>query len=99
MLSFLEKPVQILNEEAEPLPEELIKHGYRYKLIRRNSYMALYQQAYRNSDTVVAHELFHIKHKTRIEPDSDKRILNEAFPNDEAFGTWAWSVSPNQEKG
>ena len=89
MFGILNSPVQILNEEAEPLPEELIKNGFRYKLVKRNNYKALYQQAYRNSDTVIAHELFHIKHKTKLDPESNDRILYEAFPNDEAFGTWA----------
>lgn len=79
--------------EVKPLPEELIKNNFRYKQIMRNDHKALFEQKYRNSDTVVAFELFQIKHRTKQDPITGNSILCETFPHNEAFGESAWSLS------
>lgn len=97
MLTTLNKPAKTINEEAISLPEELMKNNFCYKLIKRTSHKSLYQQAFK-SGRVIAHELFQIRHKTKQDPETGERFLYEVFPNDEAFGDWAYSLPADQEK-
>ena len=71
------------------LPQTLRKNGFTYIQVRRGRRSCLYEQ--RHSDIVVGYEVFLIR--TSRERHIAGKILEakEVFPNNSAFGYWAWS--------
>jgi len=72
------------------LDNEIRKNGFNYKLLKRTEKFAMYSQW--DGDKLIGYEIFKIK----IQPA--KTVLNkdfpekERFPNNEAFGYWAWQA-------
>ena len=86
--------------DLEPLPTEIRKGGYTYKLIERTPAKCIYAQC--NGDLVVAYEVFKTKIATNREAaimfakrsgkvinPLDYKEYKESFPTDEEFGTRA----------
>lgn len=88
------RTIETPTAEVQALPETIFKNGFLYTLVKRNEYKALYAQG------TVAHELFLIKVRTKKDPETGERIVFEAFPGNNEFGSMggAWSISPNREK-
>jgi hypothetical protein len=73
----------------KPLSLTLKKNGFEYVQLFRGSKSCIYEQRY--SENIKYYEVFIIK----INPERTfkGKIIEEreAFPNNEAFGAWAWS--------
>jgi len=83
--------------EYEKLPETIHKHGNDYKLVKRNDKAAMYEQ-YCN-DLLIGYEVFIVKVNPEFKwPNGTVNSAKEAFPHDEAFGTWAWCYMAKERK-
>ncbi len=71
------------------LPVELRKNGYDYTLVLRGRRSCIYEQTV--SDSVNYYEVFLIR--TKPESNINGKVIpaHEWFPNNEAFGNWAWT--------
>ena len=74
------------------LPLKLRKNGFEYTQVLRGKRCCIYE--HQVSDSVTNYEVFLIK--IRPERKIGKSIIpeHEAFPHDEAFGYWAWTIRP-----
>ena len=83
------------NLKMKTLPNKTRKNGFDYDQVIRGAGYALYEQTVSENEHYF--ELFEI----RIRPERviKGKILEakEAFPNDEAFGSWAWTYSTLKE--
>jgi hypothetical protein len=79
----------------KPLPESIHKNNLFLRQLKRTDHIAMYSVHLSPDSQVCGYEVFLvrtakaeqsiIKGKTISQPD------RELFPNNEAFGTWAWS--------
>jgi hypothetical protein len=71
------------------LPNNLRKNGYSYTQILRGKKSCIYEQ--RVSRDLCYYEVFriHIKGERTVQGKTFPK--EEVFPNNEAFGDWAWS--------
>ena len=72
------------------LNKEITKNGFTYKLNKRNSYKAIYEQY--NGEDLISYEVFFIK---VLKPSiffGTELELREKFPSNEDFGKIAWST-------
>ncbi len=78
-----------MTEIPLPLPLKLRKNGFSYTQVLRTGIAYIYMQRVTNDITY-----FEVFYK-RISPEKvikDKKLpARVKFPNDEAFGVWAWS--------
>lgn len=77
----------------KPLPESRTKNNVIYTLIERNDVAALCSLQYPGSDKIIGYDVFLIKQQEAGEFNGIKFEEKERFPNDAAFGVWAWSFS------
>jgi hypothetical protein len=74
------------------LPEQYLRNGYLYKLVRRDEKKALYSQSYDNIP--VGYEVF----KIRVQRARFSQIIgtyipaHERFPGNSDFGRSAWAI-------
>ncbi|HLN22272.1 MAG TPA: hypothetical protein VK213_14350 [Bacteroidales bacterium] len=76
------------------LPEEFVRNGFRYNLVRRAENKAIYSQTFRN--IVVGYEVFKIRiMRARFnkvfevdEPDQERYPCNEDFGRHKAWSTF-----------
>lgn len=73
------------------LPLQLIRKGFDYKLIQRNSKAAIYSQS--KEGRLLAYEVVKILIAKPYILNSIQFPGGECFPHDEAFGQWAWSYT------
>ena len=74
------------------------KNGFTYTQIKRNERAALYEQA-TATGTVIGYEVFRIRSHNGYTLAGQTFPPAEMFPNNEAFGTWAWAYRPASEWG
>lgn len=77
------------------LKDDIRKNGFSYKLYKRSNSAAIYKQYF--EDRVVGYEVFKIKIKKKGKVWGREYEEHEIFPNNEAFGFWAWSWGVNQK--
>lgn len=72
-----------------PLPFKLKKNGFNYTQVTHGKKACIYAQEY--TKTITCYEVFKIK--VILERKIIGKIIfaHEKFPDDEAFGYWAWS--------
>ena len=77
----------------KPLPLELIRRGFIYSQIWNEPGYYIYELRVQESDLIIGYDVFREKIK-------DGRYFRDklfhtkiAWPNDEAFGSWAWSCN------
>ena len=75
------------------LPLKLRKNGFNYTQVIRGQKAAIYAQEVTKGITYFEVFLLKVKSKREIEIDNTIKTVDasERFPNDEAFGYWAWS--------
>jgi hypothetical protein len=75
------------------LPSEISKNGYVYRLVERDHKRAIYSQSI--GSKIYAYEVFIVKNQKassqKIGEQWIYRENSELFPNNEAFGKWAWT--------
>jgi len=71
------------------LPMTHKKNGFTYTQIKRGEKVCIYRQHY--SDDLNYYEVFLIKVKPATSLFGKNFPAREAFPNNEAFGDWAWT--------
>jgi hypothetical protein len=83
------KHIPEVKEDIKPLPEKLRKNSFDYIQHKRSKKAFIYIQVV--SENRVQYEVF--ERKIRPERTINGKVLpaKERFPNDEAFGYWAWS--------
>lgn len=78
------------------LSDIIKKNGFTYKLHKREGNAAIYEQwDFDDPETpvLIAFEVFFVKIAKDSEIKGNKIEGGERFPNDEAFGDWAWTYS------
>ncbi|MFC2121112.1 hypothetical protein ACFLTI_05910 [Bacteroidota bacterium] len=80
---------------VKTLPEKLKKNGFEYTQVLRGKKSCIYSQ--KVTEDMTYFEVFQIKVKPRRKIVVDGEVIREIeakeiFPNDEAFGYWAWSI-------
>lgn len=76
------------------LSNEIHKNGYTYLQCFRGEKSAMYRQVDKEDPSkVYAYEVFKLKINKGGERFGQVFDDSEAFPNDEAFGKWAWTYS------
>ncbi len=73
----------------ETLPLRLHKNTFDYTQVLRGERSCIYEK--RDEGPVVYYEVFLIRIKPKRIIKGKKIEAREWFPNDEAFGVWAWS--------
>jgi hypothetical protein len=76
-------------EKLKTLPPVLERNGFRYTLVLRGKRLCIYQQEV--TKDVCYFEVFLIKTRPERQLCGKTLPAQEIFPNDEAFGYWAWS--------
>lgn len=83
------KTIPEQKEKFKTLPVKLRKNGFDYIQYRKSENAFIYKQVI--SENMVQYEVFEWK----IQPERtiNEKVLpaKEKFPNNEAFGYWAWS--------
>jgi hypothetical protein len=77
------------------LPPNKRKNGYDFTLVLRGTKSCIYEQ--RVSETESHFEVFLIKAKTKRIFANKTFEAEEIFPNNEAFGYWAWTYRSFEE--
>lgn len=77
------------------LPLKIRKNGFNYFQVIRGGGYALYEQ--RISENERYYELFEIRIRPERELNGELLEAREAFPHDEAFGSWAWTYPTLRE--
>ena len=71
------------------LPLKLRKNGFNYTQVQRGKRSCIYEQ--RVSENSVCFEVFLIKIRPERKVRDKTLEAAERFPNNEAFGYWAWT--------
>ena len=72
------------------LPQTLTRKKFIYEQIQRSDKAALYSQ--KEGDKILAYEVFKVRKLNSYVLAGITFEESEAFPHDEAFGLWAWSI-------
>lgn len=75
----------------KPLPLNLRKNGFNYTQVLRGKRSCIYMQRY--SEKTKQYEVFLIKERQARELWGKILPASEIFPNNEAFGRWAWAYN------
>ena len=78
-------------ENIQPLPLKLSKNGFNYTQVLRGERSCVYEQMYFEEQGIKYYEVFLIKIQPQRKAFDKEYPAKERFPNDEAFGKWAWS--------
>jgi len=78
------------------LKKEFKKQGTLFQQIYKDSCLAIYRLSRQGMDNDKVYSWFEVFRITRRASDAFHNDDYEKYPNDEAFGTWAWSCS-NEE--
>lgn len=73
------------------LPQTLTRKKFIYEQVQRSDKVAIYSQ--KEGDRVLAYEVFKVRKLNSYVLAGITFEESEAFPHDEAFGLWAWSIS------
>lgn len=73
------------------LPQTLVRKKFIYEQVQRSDKAALYSQ--KEGDRILAYEVFKVRKLNSYVLAGITFEESEAFPHDEAFGLWAWSIS------
>ncbi len=82
-------------DAIKTLPVEQRKNGFDYTLVLRGERSCIFEQTV--SDSVKYYEVFLIRVKPESNINGKVIPAHEWFPNDEAFGRWAWSFRTLQK--
>lgn len=73
------------------LPLKLRKSGHDYTQVQRGEKSCIYEQRF--CGKLISYEVFIIKITPEKELNGKLIEVREKFPNNEAFGTWAWAIT------
>lgn len=76
-------------DNIRPLKTKYRKNGFDYTIVRRGQRSFIYCQHV--TDQVKYNEVFYRRVAPQWTIDDNIIPARESFPNDEAFGVWAWS--------
>ncbi len=77
------------------LPQNIRKNGFDYDQVIRGAGYALYEQTVSENERY--YELFEIRIRPEREFRGELLEAREAFPHNEAFGSWAWTYPTLKE--
>jgi len=77
--------------QPEELPKYIRKNGYEYTLCTRNEYAYIYEQKDVEVNRVVGFEVFERRVEKARMKFGELHPAHVLFPNNEAFGKWAWT--------
>ena len=77
------------------LPEKIRKNGFEYIQVLKGNRSRVYKQ--RVHENRCNYEVFLIKINPERKIGNKTIKANERFPNDEAFGSWAWTYKTYEE--
>ena len=83
------------NINMKTLPLKTRKNDFDYDQVIRGGGYALYRQTVSQNEH--SYELFEIRIKPERELDGELLEAREAFPHDEALGSWAWTYPTLKE--
>ncbi len=73
------------------LPLKLRKSGHDYTQVLRGEKCCIYEQCFQGKK--ISWEVFKIKITRERELNGTVIEASERFPNNEAFGNWAWAIT------